>query len=70
MATLPEAPSRADFPDQESCEEALSFWQARVGRIKGMVARAKQPAESARVRDAAASNSPGRMSRESPDEAS
>jgi hypothetical protein len=39
MATLPEAPSRADFPDQEGFEEALGFWQARVGRIKGLVAR-------------------------------
>jgi hypothetical protein len=48
MATLPEAPSRADFPDQESFEEALGFWQSRVGRIKGLAAR---QAESARASD-------------------
>ena len=54
MATLPEVPSRADFPDQESFEEALGFWQARVGRIRAMAAR---QAESAR-----ASDSPGRTS--------
>jgi hypothetical protein len=52
MATLPEAPSRADFPDQESFEEALGFWQARVGRIKGMVARQTQPSRRDPVRDA------------------
>ena len=62
MATLPEAPSRADFPDQESFEEALGFWQARVGRIKAMVVR---QAESAR-----GSNSPGRTPREPLDEGS
>ena len=39
MATLPEAPSRADFPDLESFEEALGFWQARIGRIRAMAAR-------------------------------
>ena len=59
MATLPEAPSRADFPDQESFEEALGFWQSRVGRIKGLVVR---QAKSARASDASASNSPGRTS--------
>jgi hypothetical protein len=53
MATLPEAPSRDDFPDQESFEEALGFWQSRVGRIHGLVARAGS---------AAASDPPGRTS--------
>ena len=54
MATLPEAPSRADFPDQESFEEALGFWQSRIGRIKAMAAR---QAESARTSAAAANDS-------------
>lgn len=39
MATLPQAPLRKDFEDQESFEEAMGFWQQRVGRIKGMAAR-------------------------------
>ena len=62
MATLPEAPSRADFPDQESFEEALGFWQSRVGRIKAMAARR---ADSTR-----ASKSPARTRGTPADEAS
>jgi hypothetical protein len=40
MATLPQAPTSADFPDRECIEEALGFWQSRVGRIKAIAARA------------------------------
>lgn len=65
MATLPEAPSRADFPDQDGFEEALGFWQARVGRIKAMAAR---QAESAGASAATASEAPRRTSEGPPDE--
>lgn len=33
---LPAAPKREDFPSQSEFEEALSGWQSRVGRIKGL----------------------------------
>lgn len=34
---LPNAPQRDQFQTQEEYEEALGFWQSRVGRIKGLV---------------------------------
>lgn len=39
---LPEAPTRYQFPDDESFEEAMGDWRSRVGRIKAMVAQAKE----------------------------
>jgi hypothetical protein len=30
------APARENFLDQETFEEALGFWQSRVGRLMGM----------------------------------
>lgn len=33
---LPPAPAREAFSSQEDFEEAMGFWQSRVGRLKGM----------------------------------
>lgn len=47
---LPDAPNRSQFPEtpegQEAFEEAMGFWQSRVGRIRGMVDRANKTAHS------------------------
>lgn len=32
----PPAPTRDNFQDQETYEEALGFWRSRVGRFSGM----------------------------------
>ena len=45
-STLPTAPDRKNFTDQEEYEEAMGFWQSRVGRIHGLVQAARQMAAS------------------------
>ena len=39
---LPDPPTRDRFPSQEAFEEAMGYWQSHVGRIKGMVDRARR----------------------------
>ena len=56
--TLPAAPTPDQFESQDDFQEALGFWQQRVGRIKGMVERAKQTAASSGSPDASASSPP------------
>lgn len=38
---LPDAPVRKNFHSQEEFEEALGYWRENVGRIRGMVDRAR-----------------------------
>lgn len=38
---LPDPPKREKFHNQEEFEEALGYWQKHVGRIRGMVDRAR-----------------------------
>ena len=45
-STLPTAPDRKNFTDQEEYEEALGFWQSRVGRIHGLVQSVRGTAAS------------------------
>lgn len=45
-STLPTAPDRKNFTDQEEYEEALGFWQSRVGRIHGLVQAVQRTAAS------------------------
>lgn len=45
-STLPSAPDRKNFSDQEEFEEAMGFWQSRVGRIHGLVKAVRQTAAS------------------------
>ena len=41
MSNLPPPPGRKDFPIDDACEEALGFWQCRVGGIQGLVRHAR-----------------------------
>lgn len=43
---LPDAPARENFHSQEEFEEALGYWQENVGRIRGMVDRARASKDS------------------------
>lgn len=43
---LPDPPTRDQFPSQEEFEEAMGYWQSHVGRIKGMVDRARRSKDS------------------------
>ena len=55
---LPDAPARENFHSQEEFEEARGYWFSHVGRIRGMVDRAraaKDSAEQDRRTDATAS---------------
>lgn len=46
MAKLPPPPTRKDFQNQEDFEEAMGFWQSRVGRIQAMAYMAQTRALS------------------------
>jgi hypothetical protein len=44
---LPDAPERENFHSQEEFEEARGYWFSHVGRIRGMVDRARAAKDSA-----------------------
>ena len=43
---LPDPPTRDQFPSQDEFEEAMGYWQSHVGRIRGMVDRARRSKDS------------------------
>ena len=57
---LPPPPELKDFPDQESFQEARGFWQARVGRIKGLAASPTAVSAASPVTSAATVRAPSR----------
>ena len=36
---LPPPPQRTDFQDEETFQEAMSYWQTHIGRIKALTSR-------------------------------
>lgn len=53
---LPQAPTRDSFSSQQEFEEAMGFWQSRVGRILGMAETAKRTATSLELDNEMAKN--------------